>query len=305
MMNSTKSLLIIGGSGFIGTHLATKLRENYKVFATYFKHPIQIPGVTILPFNVENRNWVKRVMYTAQPDIVIYVAGSNHLEWSEANSREVERVQSNGPAIVANSADILQPRFIYISNPYVFDGTRGNYRENDTVLPWSVLGRMKLGGENVVRSKCLNYIVLRSSPVFGRSNGINLSFLDRLRMKLDRGERIELAAHELHSFALVDGLCEAALRLAESGIKNRIIHYGGLTKVSLFEFARAFATQFNYDPNLIVASKGRIQKKSGVTEDFLFDFSMNSTQAAETLKIKPLLLEEGFDLIEKQLIPGP
>ena len=45
-MAGTKAILIIGGSGFVGTHLALKLREGYKVFATYHTKRFAIPGVT-------------------------------------------------------------------------------------------------------------------------------------------------------------------------------------------------------------------------------------------------------------------
>jgi nucleoside-diphosphate-sugar epimerase len=66
-VHRTKAVLIIGGSGFIGTHLALKLRETYKVFLTYNTHPVLIPGTTPIPFNVEGRDWAKRLAYTTQP----------------------------------------------------------------------------------------------------------------------------------------------------------------------------------------------------------------------------------------------
>jgi dTDP-4-dehydrorhamnose reductase len=300
----TKSILIVGGSGFIGTNLCLKLRDSYKVFATYHAKPAAIPGVTFLPFSVENRNWVKRVVYTTQPDVIIYAAGNNSLRWAEANTRLAELVHGNGPATIASSTDILQPRFIFLSNPYVFDGSRGNYHEQDIVLPVTVLGRAKLSGENVIKNKCLNYIILRSSPVYGRGNGMSLSFLDQLRMSLDRKERIEMPSQELHSFAPIEGLCDLVSRLIDSGVRNRILHYGGLTKLTFVDFCRNFAKRFNYDPALIIASQ-RMQRKMLNNEEVDFDFSLNSTQSTEILKIKPLLLEEGFDLIEKKLIPRP
>lgn len=303
-MVTTKSVLIVGASGFIGTHLALRLRENYKVFATYYSHPIIIPGVTTLPFNVDNRNWIKRVIYTAKPDVVIYAVGSNNKEWSDRNVRRSEQLHSVGAATVASTTDITQPRFIYLSNSYVFDGSRGNYHETDTVLPGVMLGKLKLGAENVIKSKSLNYIILRSSPVFGRGNGIGFAFLDQLRMKLDRNQRVEALTHEIHSFAPIDGLCDVIQRLVESGIRNRVLHYGGITKMSYYDFARAFAKKFGYDSNLIVP-KGISSIKIGSSDDEApSDYSLNSTQIIETLKIKPFLLEESFDLIEKQLIPN-
>lgn len=282
--------------------MSLRLRQGYyKVFATFHTRQIKVPGVTFIPCNVDNRNWVKRIVYTTQPDVVIYLAGSNDLDWNEKNARPAELVHSSGPATLANFTEMLQPRFIFLSNPYVFDGSRGNYHENDTVLPSSTLGRMKLGGENVVRNKSLNYIILRSSPLLGRGNGLNLTFLDKLRMRLDRKERIEIASQELHSYAPVEGLCEVIQRLIDSGIRNRIFHYGGLTKITHFEFAKNFAKRFGYDSSLIAPKT--LVLAEGVSEEIMkTDFSLNSTQTAELLKIKPFLLEESFDLIEKKLV---
>ena len=179
-MSKVKAVLIIGGSGFIGTHLAMKLRDAHKVFATYHTNRIAIPGVSCIPFNTENRDYIKRVAYTLRPDVVIFASGNHDLAWSEHNRRDAERIHAGGAANIASAFDILQPRFIYISSCYSFDGSKGNYHENDSVLPSSALGKAKLGAENLVRGKSLNYMIVRSSPVLGRGNGLNLSFLDQI-----------------------------------------------------------------------------------------------------------------------------
>jgi len=299
----TKAVLIIGGSGFVGTHLALKLREGYKVFATYNSRHISIPGVTFIPLNASNRDWAKRVVYTSNPDAIVYLGGSNLVELAEADPREAERVHTGGPATLSAVSDILQPKFIFLSNCYTFDGQRGNYHETDTVLPSTALGKAKVGGENFIRGKSLNYLIVRPSPVFGRGNGLNLTFLDQLRMKLDKKERIELPNNEVHSFAPVYGLVDFIARLIEVGPRNKIFHYGGLTKVTYFEFAKEFAQRFGYNPGLI--GEARIAPTTRASDNHShFDYSLNSTQMAQTLKVKPLLLEEGFDLIEKKLVPN-
>ncbi|MCM2276893.1 MAG: sugar nucleotide-binding protein [Oligoflexia bacterium] len=300
-MAITKAVLIVGGSGFVGTHLAIHLRERYKVFATYNENPVRIPGVTLLPVNLGNRNHLKRVVYTIRPEAVIYAAGSNDVDWAEANPREAESLHTSGAASVSNVAEIFQPKFIYLSNCYPFDGTRGNYHEGDTVLPVTALGKAKVGGENYIRGKALSYVIIRSSPLLARGNGIHLSFLDRLRMKLAARERIEVAESELHSFAAIDGLLEMIDRVLDSGLRNKTLHYGGRTKLSLYELSRLFAGRFGYDPELILAKK----HTSGTTSNYelpRLDYSLNSTQTYEMLKIEPLLLEQSFDLIEKKLV---
>jgi dTDP-4-dehydrorhamnose reductase len=300
-MSSTKAILIIGASGYIGTRLALKLRDEYKVYGTYYKHKINIPGVTLFPFNAENRTWAKRIGYALRPDIVIFVVGNNETAAAESNPRKAEAVQTGGTATAANVSDLLQAKFIYVSTCYAFDGTRGNYHESDTVLPTTALGKAKLGGENYIRGKSLNYVIARTSPLFGRGNGISISFLDRLRMSLDRGQRIEVIADEYHSIAPLEGFADLIHRLIDSGLKNKIVHYGGLTKVTQFEFAQAFAKRFKYDPALVIPK--RRMSRRGTGEEPVRDYSLNSTATSEILKIKPLLLEESLDLVEKQLIP--
>jgi dTDP-4-dehydrorhamnose reductase len=302
-VNKTRAVLIIGGSGFLGTHLALKLRDGYKVFATYAKNRIEIPGVTNLPLNVGNRSWLKRVFQMSHPDIIIYCAGSNVIAAQDTpSSREAELVHTTGVASTTAVFEQLQQRLIYISNCYVFDGNRGNYHESDIALPNTSLGKSKLAGENNVRSKVLNNVIVRSSPIFGRGNGLHLSFMDRIRMTLDRGQKIELSVDELHSFVSIYGFTDCIARILESGLRNKILHYGGLTKVSYFDFGRSFAKFFGYNSDLIIPKSSVASKKKGVSGEQPRDFSLNSSQANQTLKINTLLLEESFDLIQKQLV---
>jgi dTDP-4-dehydrorhamnose reductase len=302
MQNRTRCVLIVGGSGFLGTQLALKLRDQFKVFATYHKHTTRIPGVSFIPFDVSKKDWIKRVIFTAQPEVVIYVAGNPNLDWCSEHTIESEKVHLDGPSTLAIITGMIQPRFIFLSNPYVFDGTQGNYHESDVVLPMSVLGRMKSGAENVIRSKCSNYIILRCSPIIGRGNGKNLSMMDRLRMALERNHRFEASDQEYHGFVPIQGFLEVMGKLIESGMKNKIIHYGGLTKITPYEFAKLFAERFGYDTSLI-APKARVKNPLFIDPNMNFDYSLNFTQCIESLKIQPLLLEQSLDLIQEQLIP--
>lgn len=306
-MSSSKAVLIIGGSGFLGTHLALRLRESYKVFATYNRHRIQIPGVTCLPLNLSNRDWAKRLVYVTQPEFIIYAAGQNDIVWAEKNSQDADRIHTTGAATICNVSNILQPIFIYISNNLIFDGERGNYHESDIVLPNTALGKAKLGGENYVRSKTLTYVIVRTAPLLGRSNGLNHSLVDRLRINLSKGEPIELQDEILHNFAPISGVVDLVHRIVESGVKKRIFHYGGLTKTTDYEMGQMFAKRFGYDPRLIIARKSsrstNMMMNPLLGPDILADYSLNSTQTIESLKIKSLFLEESFDLMDQQLVP--
>lgn len=295
-MRRTKTILLIGASGFVGTHLAMRLRDSHKVFATHLDHPTSVRGVTPLQFDANKREEVKRLVYRVEPDVIIYAAGSNRLDLAEASAKEFERIHSQGAISVSTVSDILQPKFIELSNSYVFDGKKGNYHENDVSLPSTVLGKCKLGAENFLRGKSLNHLIVRSSPLIGRGNPHHLSMVDRLRMALSRGERVQVPGDELHSYALVSQFADLIARLVESSMRNKVVHFGGLTKISQVDFARAFATRFGFNANLI-------QERASHAPDLVaFDYSVNSTFISEELKIQPLLLEESFDLFEKELV---
>jgi dTDP-4-dehydrorhamnose reductase len=256
--------------------------------------------------DIDNRGSVKGVVQMSKPDFIVYTPGLSAYGKSASDFAELERIYSKGAATILNIAEMSQPKFIYLSNSEVFDGDRGNYREHEPALPADVHGKAKLSGENFIRGRSLNSIIVRSSPVFGRGNGVNVSVLDRIRMRLDRGKRIELTANEIYSFAPVEGLADLIGELiAHPSIRNKTFHFGGLTKMSWADFGKTFAQRFGYDPKLIVpVNTTRDNAKAAARADkkeFL-DFSLNSSQAVETLKIKPLLLQESFDLIEKKLI---
>ncbi|MEK6706155.1 MAG: sugar nucleotide-binding protein [Bdellovibrionota bacterium] len=301
-MKTPKSILIIGGSGFVGTHLALKLRENYRVFATFHHHKMEIRGVSMLPLSVQNRDLVKKTVYFVKPDIIIFAAGTNDIEAAQKKPALANAIHTWGAATLSDVCEILQPRFIYLSNSYVFDGFRGNYHEHDTPVPSTDLGKVKLAGENFVRSKSLNHVIIRSTPLIGRGNGINISFTDLLRMKLMRGERIELSDKELHNFAEIDGFVNFVVKIIETGARKKIFHYGGLTKMSPFEFGKIFAQRFGFNGDLIFQITPKKTKKT--VETAVADFSLNVTQGVESLKIKPLLLEESLDLIQQKLVPA-
>jgi dTDP-4-dehydrorhamnose reductase len=299
-MSQIKTVLVVGGSGFVGTHVAKRLREQFKVFATYRSHPTTMPGVTYRPLAVENRAHAKKLLRSIEPHVIIYCVGPYDAAWAEAHPEEADNVYSSGASVLAEASGILQSKFIYLSNSYTFDGKRGNYHEADVALPHHSFGKLKLAGENYVRNKTLNWISVRSSPLIGRGVPFHPSFIDQIRMKLDRGVGLELSDQETHSFASVEGLTEMLATLCDSTQKNKIFHYGGLTKLSHYEFGKLFARAFGFPENLVTRPQSPETKRD---RDFS-DYSLNCTAAVEALKINPFLLEQSFDLLKKQMIPG-
>jgi dTDP-4-dehydrorhamnose reductase len=123
------------------------------------------------------------------------------------------------------------------------------------------------------------------------------SMLDAIRWHLPAGRRVELDNTVLHGFSTTTSFGAFIERLIEAGPRNRIIHFGGSTKVTAFELGQALAVRFGLDPGKISPKGAAGQSKT----DFQ-DLSLNCSTMNDLLKIKPLLLQESLDLIEKHLV---
>jgi dTDP-4-dehydrorhamnose reductase len=202
--------------------------------------------------------------------------------------------------------DVIQPKLIYLSNCYVFDGFRGNYKENDTLLPGSALGRIKASAESSIRNRCLNYVIVRSPPLLGRGLIFHTSLFDQWRDRLSREVTVDASVQEIHSFSLVDAFCDFMQTLINANVKNRVLHFSGHTKLSTFDLAVRFARTFNLPETLIIPKKLSLSQansssstKSEIT--FTFDFSLNCSQSIELLNLKPLLIEEALKQLKEKL----
>jgi dTDP-4-dehydrorhamnose reductase len=299
--SSAKSILIVGGSGYLGTMIATRLREKYRVFATYRSHPIQIEGVISLRMSLGDSDQVRRVVHFTRPDIIFFCAGKGELpEILDSDElRALDATQTGGCATLLNIAQIYQPRFVYFSLSSVFDGLRGNYREGDTIIASDDIGKVKAGAENIVRAKAFSWNIVRTSEIIGLGHGFRPTLLDRIRWNLSRGKRVELANDQLHAFGISSSFGEFVERLVELAPRNKILHFGGGTKVTEFELGKAIAKRFRLDDSLISEKSSNSMKKGAN-----LDLSLNCSSMVEMLKIKPLLLEESLDLIQKHLIPS-
>ena len=65
-----------------------------------------------------------------------------------------------GTANLVAACSKYKIKIIYFSTSYIYPGTKGNYKENDALYPWSNYGWSKLGGECSVQMY-QNSLILR------------------------------------------------------------------------------------------------------------------------------------------------
>jgi dTDP-4-dehydrorhamnose reductase len=248
--------------------------------------------VTTFTLPLNNKDSLRRVIHLAAPDFIIYAAGSNDRKYAEEAAERLDQQQAAGLQNVFTLSAQFQPKILVLSNGYVFSGQKGDYQEDDTLFPGSQIGKAKANLESFIQSQSLNYVILRSAPCFGKGFLKRATFFDRVRDAGILGRPIALNHTEVHNFLPVKALCDAVPKILESGFRNDILHYGGKNRCTEYELGLALCHHFGWKPNSITPENG------SATEDF----SLNFTKAVETLKLKPLLLKESFELLHQEVV---
>lgn len=134
MKGAPQLILITGGKGRLGAALARIL-------------PAQSVDRDVL--DITDASAVKIFLKKNRFDIVIHCAAYTDVASAEKNKQACYSTNVIGTENLVRN--FKGQKFVYLSTDYVFDGERGNYREDDTPNPVNYYALTKLLGEMVVR----------------------------------------------------------------------------------------------------------------------------------------------------------
>ena len=164
----TKTVLIFGISSFLGSNLAAELKKDYRVVGTYFNTPVDIEGILTLKCDVHNKDLVQRITFLFKPDITIYAVGLTDISACQEYPKVADALNTAGVFNVSMASERYNSKFIYFSSSYIFSGEDTLFTEADTPTPSSVYGNTVASSEFYIQKSCLNYIIFRCAPIFGR-----------------------------------------------------------------------------------------------------------------------------------------
>lgn len=291
-MNSTEKVLVTGGSGLLGGKLIPLLQDNCKTFATYDKHPIKLKNCESFYLDVTNRKDTEQLITKLSPDVIIHTAALTNVDYCETNKEEAWNVNVGGIRNIVDASREVNSKLIYISTDYVFDGGKGMYTEDDQTNPIDYYGETKLEGEKIVEELCEDYIIARTSVLYGWHSKLN--FVTWVIQELGQGHEISIVKDQFNSPTLADNLAELILELIR-GKENGIFHTAGGQRISRFKFTERIAEIFNLDKNLInsISSDGLEWVAKRPT-----DSSLDVTKVSRIKR--PLNIDESLKLMKEK-----
>ena len=142
-------ILVTGGDG----RFSKVLKKQNKLLNLVFKSKKE--------FNILNLKSIENCIKKVKPKVIIHTAGlSRPMNIHEKNITKSIDLNIIGTANITKVCKKYNIKLIYFSTGYVYEGTKGNYTENDPVKPFNNYGLSKLGGECAV-AMYSNSLILR------------------------------------------------------------------------------------------------------------------------------------------------
>lgn len=176
-----KKIHILGGSGFIGTHLIEILKNDYDLLNMDLRISNVNPSITrindICNFNAKDINLKKN-------DVVILLAAEHSDDVNPSEKYYITNV--NGTKNVLDQMESVGCKnLIFTSSVAVYGLNQKNPNENSIAQPFNHYSKSKLKAENIIKkwSKSGNkkITIIRPTVVFGENNRGNVyNFLKQI-----------------------------------------------------------------------------------------------------------------------------
>lgn len=232
-------ILITGSSGMLGRALCEQLSGKYEVAGLDIIKPTangQRP-TTFVGCDITDREKTIDAIASAKPNMVIHTAAYTDVDDCEENPEKAHRVNARGSETVALACQRCGALLCYISTDFVFDGEKKSaYTESDSPKPINAYGKSKLDGEKFVQSILKDFIIVRSSWLFGKGGR---NFVDTLLNKAKSEKRIEVVDDQFGSPTYTRDLARAISRLVGSTERlSGIYHITNSGSCCWYEFAK-------------------------------------------------------------------
>jgi dTDP-4-dehydrorhamnose reductase len=169
-------ILIFGRVGQVGWELRHKLACLG-----------QVASVDFPEIDFSKADTIREAIRAAEPNVIVNAAAYTAVDKAEATPDPAWALNATGPAVIAEEAKRLGVLMVHYSTDYVYDGSKqGSWVETDAPGPLNVYGETKLAGDEAIAAAGGDYLILRTSWVYG-ARGANF-LLTMLRLAKERPE---------------------------------------------------------------------------------------------------------------------
>jgi len=284
-----KKVLVTGANGFLGTKVVKMLKEHFEVF------PTDVTGD--FKADITNFSDVLDLFDKIKPKIVIHTAAMTNVDGCETD--KVKAYQSNvvGTKNIVDCCMKFNSWIIFISTDFVFNGVKGNYKEDAEKSPVNYYGTTKAIGEDIVISSRVKHTILRVAMLYGFNNENDKgTFFKWCYNGLKGGKELNIVNDQFGCPTLIDDIALALIGLIKKEVYG-IYHLTGLEKTSVYEFGLKIKKVFNLPGTIKAVDISFLKQvaKRPMKSDL-------NTDKIKAIGIRMRNVEEGLMVLKEKLL---
>lgn len=216
-------ILVLGHKGMLGGEIMSRLGRHH-----------EMEGRDIDEFDISLRDDCRDIIESTDPDVVVNAAAVTDVDGCEDREDDCFAVNAEGVRHVAALCRERGIKIVHFSTDYVFDGTADRpYDEDHICNPINSYGRSKLQGEIYLKSEAGDFLLVRTSWLFGKGGN---NFVKAIAEKAKGGGELTVVADQFGSPTYAFDLAGAVQELIEGDFRGTF-HVTNRGSCSWYEFA--------------------------------------------------------------------
>ncbi len=302
-MSNPMKILITGSNGLLGQKLvyALRSRADVNLIATApGKNRIrEQEGYTYEELDITDSHAVEKIFSNHQPDCIINTAAMTNVDACTLHPDTCTKINVDAVRIIAENCKKHSTHLIQISTDFIFDGSKGPYKEEDIPNPQSVYAQSKLDSEKIIQQAGIDWCIIRTIIIYGVTDDQQRSNVVLwVKNSLEQKKTITVITDQYRSPTLAEDLAQACISAALKSSQG-IFHVSGKELMSIIEIANKVADYFQLDKSFIkpvTSEELNLPAKRPPVTGFILD------KAIRDLNYEPHTFEEGLKIVAEQLI---
>jgi len=267
---TSKNICVIGGAGFLGSHLVdylieekkckvlvldnliTGLRKHIHKNAKFIWSDIRNEGEELIKIFADNE--IEYVFnYAAEP----YIPESfeRPMHFFDINATSVLRVLNSCQKV--NIKALLQ-----VSSAEIYGDVKGKISEDDIVVPHSTYGVSKLAADGLIqvrwREKGIPAISMRQFNCVGERE-THEYVIPEIISQLAKGPVVKLGNNSFRDFQYAGDAVRMAVELLEKGEFGEVYNMGSEVGIKIYDLAHLIGEIMNYKSIKIISDESRMR----------------------------------------------